>query len=83
MDRENKKAKELQRKEDLKQQIREVSRYGNVKTEYAGELTDKWLCPHCHNWFWASSWRTYRIKDIEVAYCPICNEKLAHCYELD
>lgn len=83
IDRENKEAKERQRKEDLEQQIREVSRYGNVKTEDVGELTDKWLCPRCHNWFRASCWRVYRIKDIEVAYCPICDEKLAHCYELD
>lgn len=83
IDRENKEAKERQRKEDLEQQIRKVSRYGNVKTEYAGELTNKWLCPRCHNWFRASCGRVYHIKDIEVAYCPICHEKLAHCYELD
>jgi hypothetical protein len=84
-DRERREEKERERKEYLENKIKRYSNYGNTKIKYAGELLDQWLCPRCCHWFLPNGWASpiQNGDGIETAICPICNTKLAHCYELD
>lgn len=82
---EEREKRQKDRKEYLERRIAEYSNYGNVKTRYAGEFLDKWYCPRCHNWFYPNGGMgATRLKEgIEFCWCPICDTRLAHSYELD
>lgn len=81
LEKELKKKHEQEEKERIKCKIKEVSEYGNVQIKPGRELMDKWLCPHCHNWF--DEDYAWRDGDIYRATCPICYTHLAHSYLLD
>jgi hypothetical protein len=76
-----KEKREAEYKEECRQRVNKISRYGNAKIKDSGEICSYWYCPNCNRWFgaWHESW----VGGVGETSCTRCGERLAHSYELD
>lgn len=80
-ERDQKEKREVEYKEELKNRVNRISKYGNAKVNNSGRLCNKWYCPHCNRWFHA--WHESSSGGVTETSCNYCGVALAHSYMLD
>lgn len=80
-EKEQKAKREAEDKQEAKELISRISRYGNAQIKEGGELCYNWYCPHCNRWFHA--WHESCHDGIVETDCNYCGEPLAHSSLLD